>query len=259
MDVRRPEVGIPLREAAPFVALVKWLFVEDYEIKNPEEGIPRRDGVTVYVCNHGPVIAPVPAPALTVEMLLQRGGYDDLLAVTLFHWVVELVPGMAPVLRRYFGHATRKMRTVDQVVEAMRAGQFQIIGTAPEGASCSLSYDEAVGPFTRHGLLIAGLRAGADLVLTAQRGTEVFGKELPFPAGLRVPAFGKPARGLLLPRWSPRRRARVTLEYRRFVPRLSPEALEALPPDQRRAHIGEELRRIQRELCELHRAGAPAR
>ena len=58
----RPEIGVPLREAAPLVAAVKRLLVESHTLVEPEIALPRRERVTVYLANHGPLLTPFPAP-----------------------------------------------------------------------------------------------------------------------------------------------------------------------------------------------------
>jgi len=233
---------------------MKKLLVKEATLINPEEGLPRQDRVTVYLSNHGPLFAPFPPPILSVEHLLELGGYDDFIAVTLFHWLVEIPPGLSPLLKRYLGHSTRALRSMDGIVEMMRQRRFNVIGTAPEGSSCSYYYDEPVGPFTRCGLIAAGLLAGADFVLTAQKGIEGFARRVPFPGGgLKIPGHGH-ARGLQLSTWYPGKRARVTLRYGRYMPRVSPEELAAADKEQRRALVGEEIERIRAQLNAQYRA-----
>lgn len=241
-----------LGEARALVEAFKRLLVEDYQILDPRQALPARDRVTVYLCNHGSVIAPIPAPVLTADHLLRQGGHDDLVAVTLFHWVVELVPGFSRLLRRQLGHSTRALRSVPGLIEMMRARRFDIIGTAPEGSSCALSYDAPVGAFTRVGLMAAALEADAALVLTAQRGIEVFGRPLRLPRGLRLPLRHGP-RGLLLPRWYPGCRARVQLKHRRYTPLMPHAERQALSPTQRREQLQLEFDHVRAELIRLYR------
>lgn len=248
----RPDVGVYLREAAPLIRVVKRLMVADSRLLNPEEALPRRDRVTVYLSNHGPFYAPFPAPVLTAEHLLQLGGYDDLIAVTLFHWIVELNPPLKRTLVRHFGHSTRELRSVAGIVELMRERRFHIIGTAPEGSSCAWVYDEPVGPFTRCGLIVAALTAGADIVLAAQKGVEVFGWRARFPGGLTLPLFGGP-RGVQVAAL-PTRRADVTIKYLRYTPEVSPEEVQAAGGRARRALLEQEVERIRAALNRLYRS-----
>ena len=254
----QPEIGIPLSEARPLIAAVKLLMVEEATLVNAEAALPDRDRVTVYLSNHGPLFAPFPAPVLTIDHLLKVGGYDDLTAVTLFHWIVQVMPGVAPVLRRYFGHSTPECRSVAGLVELMKQRRFHIIGTVPEGSSCLFTYDEPVGYFTRAGLLVAALEADADIVLTAQKGVEVFGRSIRRPRRLlrhmpETRAFGRPT-GVILPWWSPRRRGRVTLAYERYQPISAPGELAELRGSERKERIGQELEKSRRQLLELYRS-----
>lgn len=246
-----PDLGVRLRDAAPLVDAIKWLQVSGSEILNFDEARPDPDRVTVYLCNHGPVLAPFPAPALTVDALLQAGGYEDLTAVTLFHQVVEFNPVLSAVLSKYFGHATPELRSMAGLIRLMKERRFHILGTAPEGRSCLWSYDAPVGPFTRKGLMVAALEADADVILTAQKGIERLGLPLRLPFGLRLPFEGGP-RGLLLTWWLPGRRAHVTLKYRRYRPLLSADERARLDPTQRRAQISAELDRMHAQLSALY-------
>ena len=242
-----------LREAAPLVTALRRLLVESHELINPRVALPRRDRVTVYLTNHGPVWTPFPAPVLTVDYLLQQGGYDDLVAITLFHKLVEFIPGLSPLLTRYFGHSTPALRSVEGITEIMRARKVHIFGTAPEGRSCIYSFDAPVGPFTKVGLMVAALQADADIVLAAQKGVESFGAHLRLPAGATLPLPGRP-RGLQLPVWVPGRRAHITVAYRRYAPRCSAQERAALPLHAQRAQLDEEIAAIHRELSDLYRS-----
>lgn len=247
----RPEVGIYLKDAQPLIEAVKRLSIEDYEVLDPDQVCPTEDRVTVYLCNHGPVFAPLPAPVLTVDHLLRQGGYDDLIAVTLFHWVVELIPGASHLLRKYFGHSTRKLHSLPGLIEMMKARRFQIIGTAPEGISCALTYDVPVGTFTKVGLMVAALEADADIILTAQKGVEVFGQPVRMPLGWTLPLRFNP-RGLLLPRWYPGCKARVKLQHRRYTPLMPYDERQVLSPQLRRQQIQAEIDQIRDELIRLY-------
>ncbi len=252
------QLGIPLREARPLIQLVKLLMVEQARLVNAEAALPRPDRVTVYLSNHGPFFAPFPAPVLTIEHLLEVGGYEDLIAVTLFHRVVEFMPGVSPVLRRYFGHSTRELQSVAGLARMMRERRFQIIGTVPEGSSCLFTYDDPVGHFTRAGLLVAALEADADVVLTAQKGVEVFGRSIRRPRRVlrhvpRTRAFGKPT-GVIVPWWNPLRRGRITIAYQRYEPISAPGELAALGGAERKARIGQELAKARTELLALYRS-----
>jgi hypothetical protein len=247
----RPEVGVHLREAAPLIRACKAMLISDYELINPEEALPDPDRVTVYLSNHGPVWAPLPAPVLTVDYLLSRGGYEELVAVTLFHRVVEYVPGMSPLLARYFGYTKRGMSSVPELTELMKQRRIQILGTVPEGRSCVFAYDDPVGPFTKFGLMVAALDAGADIVLTVQKGAEHFGVPARLPWKMRLPIPHRP-RGLLLPLWYPGRRARIKLKYAHYRPLMSPAERDRLPQVQRRPQLQAEFREIRRQLIRLY-------
>lgn len=249
----RPAVGVYLKETRPIIEAVKRLFVADYKILDPDQLLPDRDRVTVYLSNHGPMFAPLVAPALTVDHLLRLGGHDDLVGVTLFHWVLELMPGISSLLHRRFGHSTRQLRSLPGLIELMKARKFHVIGTAPEGISCTMTYSEGVGPFTRMGLMVAALEAGADIILTAHKGLEVFGLPLRLPFDWSLPLPARPT-GLLLPLWIPRRRSRVRLRHRRYAPLMSFEDRQALGPRRRRAQNDKELSHIRQELIRLHRS-----
>ncbi len=253
-----PEIGVTLSEARPLIEAVKLLMVEEATLVNPDEALPDPERVTVYLSNHGPFFAAFPAPVLTIEHLLEVGGYDHLRAVTLFHRVVELMPGVSPVLRRTFGHSTPACQSVAGLVELMKQRRFDIIGTVPEGSSCLFTYDDPVGHFTRAGLLVAALEADADIVLTAQKGVEVFGRSIRRPRRLirRVPetrAFGRPT-GLLLPWWNPLKRGRLTVAYRRHTPLSAPGELGSLRGEERRERIARELEHARLELQDLYRS-----
>ena len=250
-SIERPEIGVYLKDAAPLIRLVKRLMVSGYDLINAEAALPRRDRVTVYLSNHGPMFAPLPAPALTVDYLLEHGGYDDLIAVTLFHRAIEFLPGASTLLTHYFGHSTRELSSLSGLIGLMKARAFNIIGTAPEGSSCLGAYDEPVGPFTKVGLMKAALEADADIVLTAQKGIECFGRKVRFPLGIALPIFHGP-RGIQLPTYYPGQRARVTLKYRRYEPRLTAAQREALSASDHRAQLGEEFDRIRRQLLALY-------
>jgi len=247
----RPRLGVRLRDAAPLVAAIKKLQVSGYEILNLDAALPNPDRVTVYICNHGPVLAPFPAPTLTVAALLEAGGYEDLIAVTLFHWIVELNPVLSAVLTKYFGHSTPELRSMEGLIRLMKERRFHILGTAPEGRSCAWSYDAPVGPFTRQGLMVAALEADADVILTAQKGVERFGLPVRLPFGLRLPFEGGP-RGLLLPWWYPGRRTFVTLKYGRYQPLMTAEERAGLSPGDRRVQLGAELARMHAQLTALY-------
>ena len=251
---RHPDIGVFLKDSAPLIRLMKGLFVEEATLLNPQECLPRPNRVTVYLSNHGPITAPFPPPILTVEHLLKLGGYEELVAVTLFHWIVEITPGLSPLLKRYLGHSTRALRSMEGVTEMMRQRRFNIIGTAPEGSSSGYYYDEPVGPFTRCGLIVAGLLAGADFVLTAQKGIEHFGRRIPFPGGpKKLPVVGRP-NGVQLINWYPGKRARVTLKYGRYVQRTSPEELAAAGKAERRSLLGAEIQAIHAQLSDQYRS-----
>ena len=247
----KPEFGVYLRDAAPAVKLFKAALVEDYEIINPEVGLPDPERVTVYLCNHGPMFTPMAAPVLLIDHLLKIGGYEDLIAVTLFHRAIEFIPGLSPLLRRYFGHSTTKLRSMPGLIELMKERRFHVIGTAPEGISCVGSYDEPVGPFTRQGLMVAALAAEAQIILTVQKGSERFGKAVRLPFGLTVPGT-QGARGLVLPFWYPGYKARLRLKLRRYEPLMSAEARAKLGPSERKAQLREELRRMRAQLVALY-------
>ncbi len=246
-----PELGVRLRDAVPLIEAVKKLQVSGYEILDFDEARPDPERVTVYLCNHGPVLAPFPAPTLTVDALLKAGGYDDLRAVTLFHWIVELNPVLSAVLTKYFGHSTRELQSMSGLIKLMKERRFHILGTAPEGRSCGWIYDDPVGPFTRKGLMVAALEADADVVLTAQKGIERFGLPVRLPFGLRLPFEGGP-RGVQMSWWWPGRRAFVKIKYRRYVPLITAEARSRLDPVQRRVQIGAELDRMHAQLSVLY-------
>jgi hypothetical protein len=253
-----PELGIPLRKARPLIAAVKLLNVKQATLVNPEVALPNPDRVTVYLSNHGPTFAPLPAPVLTIEHLLQVGGYEDLIAVTLFHRSIEFMPGVSPVLHRFFGHSTPECQSLTGLVKLMRERRFHIIGTAPEGAAALFTYDEPVGHFTKAGLLVAALEADADIVLTAQKGVEVFGKPVRRPRRLLryVPetrAFGKPT-GAMVPWYNPLNRARITLAYRRHQPLSAPGELADLRGRERKDRIDRELAHARAELLDLYRS-----
>jgi hypothetical protein len=255
---QEPNIGIPIHEARPLIRAVKLLMVEEARLVNSEAALPKPDRVTVYLSNHGPVFAPFPAPVLTIDHLLQRGGYDDLIAVTLFHRVVEFMPGVSPVLRRYLGHSTRACQSVSAVAQLMRERKFRIIGTVPEGSSSCFTYDEPVGHFTKAGLLVASLEADADIVLTAQKGVEVFGRGIRRPRRIirhlpETRAFGRPT-GVLLPWWSPRKRGRITLAYQRYEPISAPGELASLRGTARKTRIGQELAHARSQLLDLYRS-----
>jgi len=250
---QRPEIGVYLRDAAPLIKAVKLLQIESSELINPEVALPDRDRVTVYLSNHGSFIAPFPAPVLTAEYLLERGGYDDLVVVSLFHKVAEYVPGLSWSLRRYFGHATQELRSVSGLIELMKAKKFHVIGTTPEASSVLLRYDEPVGTFMKLGLMVAALEADADIVLVAQKGQEKLGLPVELPFGLTMPLRNRP-RGLLLPFWHPGRKARITLKYSRYEPLISSGKRSALDDDARRAANRRDFDRIRKELIELYRS-----
>ena len=255
----RPEIGVHLREAAPLIEVIKFLMVEDFELINPEVALPDRDRVTVYLVNHGSFIAPTVAPALTVEYVLQQGGYDDLVAVTLFHWIAEYIPGLSPIFVKFFGHSTRKLRSLPGLVEMMRAKRFQVIGTAPEGVSSIFIYDEPIGPLTKGGLIVAALEADADIVLAVQKGMEVFGRPVVLPLGATFPVEGlfpylKQPRGMLLPVWNRRRRARLRVKYARYEPLVPYSERSESSRRERRKLNGEEIERIRQQMIDLYRS-----
>lgn len=250
---RRPPLGVYLYETAPLLLAVKRLLIEDYELLNPEVALPDPDRVTVYLSNHGPMFAPLPAPVLTVDYLLQQGGYDELIAITLFHRAVQFMPGFSHLLARYFGHSTPELHSLSGLIALMKERAFNIIGTSPEGASCVGIYEDPVGPFTKPGLMIAGLEAGADIILAAQRGVECFGLPVRLPAGLSLPLAGRP-RGLQLPFWYPGCKARVTLKYERYQPLRTAEDRARLSPGQRRAQLREEIDHIHHRLSQLYQS-----
>lgn len=245
------EVGITLRDAAPFAKFIRWLLVEDYELINPEEARPDPERVTVYLAKHGPFAVPFPAPALTLEWLFEQGGYDDLRALTLFHNVAEFIPGLSPILRHFFGHSTRKLNSMKSLIEMMRAREFQIIGTAPEASSCFGEYSESVGPFMRAGLIVAALEADADIIVAAQKGVEVFAVPLRIPFGFALPVRGRP-RGLLVPYWRPGLRARVRVKYARFEPSVSYDERRKMSQWERRRFNGEAIEAVRRLMIELY-------
>jgi hypothetical protein len=247
------KVGVRLADARPLIDLVKKFQIEGYEILNLDEGRPHPERVTVYICNHGPLLAPLPAPALTVDALLDEGGYDDLRAVTLFHRIVEVVPFASMVLRKYFGHATPKLQSMAGLIELMKQRRFHIVGTAPEGRSCTWRYEAPVGPFTKQGLMVAALEAEADVILTAQKGVECFGYPVPFPFGLRLPFEGGPS-GISLPFWWPGRKAYVQIKYLRYQPLISAEERATLSASARREQIGRELTRMHEQLSALYQS-----
>jgi len=247
----RPELGVPLRNAKPLIRACKAMLISDHELINPEEALPDPNRVTVYLSNHGPVFAPLPAPVLTVDYLLSLGGYEDFVAVTLFHRVVEYVPGMSPILARYFGYTKRGMSSVPELTELMKQRRIQILGTVPEGRSCAFAYDEPVGPFTKFGLMVAALDADADIVLTVQKGAEHFGVPARLPWKMRLPIPHR-SRGLLLPRWYPGRRGRITLKYQRYRPLMSAAERDRLPTVQRRPQLQAEFREIRRQLIRIY-------
>lgn len=248
------EFGVRLRESAPLIALVKRFLIADHVLLNPEEARPRPDRVTVYLSNHGPIFAPLPAPILTVDWLLQQGGYDELIAVTLFHKAIEFMPGVSPVLTRYLGHSTNELRSLEGLIRLMKAKRFHIIGTVPEGSSCVYTYDEPVGPFTTFGLMVAALEADADIILTAQKGVECFGLPVRLPFGLRLPLAPGGPRGLQLPAWYPGLKARVSLKYQRYQPLMSAAARAALDPTHRREQLREESANVRDQLLALYRS-----
>lgn len=247
----RPELGVYLKDAAPLILLIKALMVEDSELINPEVCQPDRDRVTVYLSNHGSFIAPIPAPALTAEYLLEQGGYDDLVVVTLFHTIAEFLPGLSPVLRRYFGHSTQKLRSLPRLIEMMKARRFHVIGTTPESRSAALSYDHPIGPFTKFGLMVAALESGADIVLTAQKGVEILGVPIRLPLGLTLPFEGRP-RGVLFPLWYPGHRARIRIKYGRYQPLMSAEERCGLSRLARREQNRKDFDRIYEQLVALY-------
>lgn len=247
----RPEIGVYLKEARPLIAIFKALMIESSELIDAELCRPDRDRVTVFLSNHGSFISPFPAPVLTAEYLLKQGGYDDLVAVTLFHTVAEYLPGLSPVLRRYFGHSTQKLRSLPGLIEMMKARQFHLIGTTPEARSAVFYYNHRIGPFTKFGLMVAALEAGADIVLTAQKGVEVFGFPAQLPLGLTLPLGGRP-RGLLLPLWYPGRKARVRVKYGRYQPLISAEERASLSRSARRAQNQEDFVLMHEQLVALY-------
>jgi hypothetical protein len=253
-----PELGIPLWKARPLIRAVKLTMVKEATLVNPEVALPDPDKVTVYLSNHGPTFAPLPAPVLTIEHLLEVGGYEDLIAVTLFHRSVEFIPLASPVLHRFFGHSTPECQSLEGLVTLMRERRFQIIGTAPEGAAALFSYEEPVGPFTKAGLLVAALEADADIVLTAQKGVEVFGIPVRRPRRLlrhlpETRAFGKPT-GAMVPWWNPLNRGRITIAYRRHRPLSEPGELAALRGAERRERVCAELAHARAQLLDLYRS-----
>jgi hypothetical protein len=173
--------------------------------------------------------------------------------VTLFHTVAEFIPGLSPVLRRYFGHSTRKLRSVPGLTEMMKAREFHVIGTTPESRSVLYTYDHPIGPFTKFGLMVAALEAGADIVLAAQKGVEVFGVPVRLPLGLTLP-FEQGPRGVLIPLWYPGRKARVRIKYGRYQPMVSAEERAAMSPAARRAQNDRDMARIHEQLVGLYDA-----
>ena len=247
----RPELGIYLKQAAPMITLVKRFWVNHHRLIDADQCLPRPGRVTVYISNHGPMFAPLPAPALTVDHLLSLGGYDQFVAITLFHNVVEWVPGVSLMLRKTFGHSTTRLRSMSDLIEMMKQRRFNIIGTTPEGSSSAFCYDEPVGAFTRPGLMIAALESEADIVLAAQKGVEVFGMPVRFPADLTLPMPERP-RGLMFPRWYPGLKADVTVAYRRFEPATTPARRDAMGERGRREALSDEMIRIRAELLDLY-------
>lgn len=247
----RSKVGIPLKDAALFAKTVRWLLVDEAELINPEEARPNPDRVTVYLAKHGPFAAPFPAPALTLEWLLEQGEYDELLAVTLFHNVVEFIPGFSPILRTYFGHATKKLNSMSGLIEMMRAREFHVIGTAPEASACFGEFEESVGPFMRVGLIIAALEADADIIVAAQKGVEVFSIPLRLPFGLALPLKGRP-RGFVAPYWRPGLKAKITVKYGRYVPRYSVEERQRMNKWERWRANGEEIEGVRQLMIDLY-------
>jgi len=247
------EVGVRLRQAAPLVRLTKALFVASFDLVDPDQALPDPEGVTVYLSNHGPVVGPLPAPALTVDYLLSQKRYDGMVAATLFHRVVEYVPGLSPLFHRYFGHSKRRAVTMAQLTTWMKERRIQILGTVPEGRSCAFTYDEPVGPFTKFGLMAAALKTDANIVLTAQKGVEAYGVPVRLPHGATLPLPGRP-RGLLVPWWDPGRRAHIIVKYKRFQPSMSADERASLPPERRRESLGREFSRIREELIALYRS-----
>ncbi len=250
---RRPEVGVCLGDAAPLVAIFQTLFIEDYELIDIEQALPDRDKVTAYFVNHGSFIAPFPAPMLTVAHLLERGGFDDLVALTLFHKVAEFIPGLSPLLQRYFGHSTNELQSVSDLIEMMKARKFHMIGTAPESWSSIFTWDDPIGPLRKVGLLVAALEADADIVLAVQKGMEVYGRELNLPWGARFPGILGP-RGLLLPVFKPLPRARIRVKYERFKPSLTFDQRARLTATERRAWNQQEFVRVRRHMIDLYRS-----
>jgi len=250
---KSPPVGVHLSDAAPLIAAYRALFIEDSELIDVEQALPERDRVTVYLANHGSFIAPFPAPMLTVAHLLERGGYDDLVAVTLFHKVAELIPGLSPILRRFFGHSTPKLTSLSGLIELMKARQFQIVGTAPEGWASIFTWDQPVGKLTKVGLMVAAFEADADLILAVQKGMEVYGREAPLPFGLRLPISGRP-RGFLFPVYWPGLRATIRVKFERYEPSLPFAQRQQLSPAERRAWNEQEFERVRLHMNELYRS-----
>lgn|GEM_PF-4570689 len=248
---KRPEIGVYLHEAAPVVELVKKYMLDGFDLVSPEQALPEPDRVTVYISNHGPMFAPLPAPALTVDYLLKQGKFDNLVAVTLFHRIIRFLPGMSTMMTRYFGHSTPALNSISGLVDQMKARRFHIIGTAPEGTSCMLSYDEPVGPFTKFGLLKAALEANANIVLVAQRGIEPLGRRVRFPWGLTLPVFGQ-ANGIQVPVIDPRLKVHVKVRHERYQPIMPADDRAKLPISDQRTLVGKEFTRMRRRMLEMY-------
>jgi hypothetical protein len=244
-------VGVSLREAAGVAKLIKLLLVEDFELINPDVARPKRDRVTVYLAKHGPFAAPFPAPAITVEWLLEQGEYDDFVVVTLFHRVVEYIPILKPMLKRYWGHSTDKLSSLSGLTEMMRERAFHMVGTAPEATSCFGEYSQSVGPFAKVGLIVAALESDADIVVAAQKGVEVFSVPLRLPWGLSVPVRGRPT-GFIAPYWRPGLRARVKIKFGRYQPLVGFEDRMKMSASERRRSNDIEIERIRQLMIELY-------
>ncbi|MBI9075339.1 MAG: hypothetical protein JEZ02_08010 [Desulfatibacillum sp.] len=190
--------GIRLKAMQPFYDFIFKYLVEEAELHNGEALLPQNGKPVVIITSHGPGLAWAPVLALLGKHYVDFG-YGDLVGGMVPHKAVFLVPGLKAYYEKVLGTPT-SVSTVDELTRLLKTREIQVIGTAPEGANCLLSFKEYVGPFRSRGMIAAAIRGDADLVLVAHQGAETWNQQIKLPFGLSLPnSFGLRGVNIALP------------------------------------------------------------
>ncbi|MGK5094885.1 hypothetical protein WDW89_23105 [Deltaproteobacteria bacterium TL4] len=234
-----------MKNIKPYTDFVLKILTKKAELINGELLLPLDGRPVVAIVSHGPGFSWIPIPALIGKVYMDNG-FGETIGGMFPHKVMFLIPGLKRYYKKRLGAPT-EVKNVADIVQLLINKEIGLIGTAPEGANCLLSYKEYVAPFRSKGMIAAAIKADANICLLAHQGAEDWNIIIKMPFGWTVPLTNG-VRGFNITFLPYKKIDHYIALCRRYIPSITSQEFENKTKGEARLLLNIEIEKIRTEM-----------